>query len=119
LSIQGVSEGIFLYIQMFQVESVTLWYNVPYVTLYNISSWTVTEIITRETEVFLRFHVLYLFSTVCYPSTAQVCPWAGSQGKPCGGECDKKSTWKLKDGFYEAIARLACLINVTQMLIRY
>jgi hypothetical protein len=65
------------------------------------------EIMTREIVVFLRFHVLCLFSTGWYPYTAQVCPGADSQGKPCGGECDMESIWKPKDDFYEASARLS------------
>ena len=43
------------------------------------------DIMTRDSVVFLRFHVLYLFSEMCYTYTAWVQPWTDSQAKPCGG----------------------------------
>jgi hypothetical protein len=45
------------------------------------------EILSERNVVFLQFHVLYLFSVMRYPYTAQVRPWADTEAKPCGGVC--------------------------------
>ena len=48
---------------------------------------------------FLTLLILYLFSVICYPYSAQFRPWAYSEAKTCGGARAMQSTLKPKEGF--------------------
>lgn len=45
------------------------------------------DILRQKSVVLLWFNVLYLFSVMRCPRTAQVRPWADSEVKASGGEC--------------------------------
>lgn len=48
----------------------------------SIQIWTVKGIMELEKVIILQFHILHLFSMVCYPYTVQVHSWAIKQAKP-------------------------------------
>jgi hypothetical protein len=54
--------------------------------VYQIRSAILGRKWSKEYVVFLRFDLPYLFNMLCYAYTAQVCPWADSQAKPCADE---------------------------------
>jgi len=47
-----------------------------------IQIWTVKGIMELEKVIILQFHILHLFSMVCYAYTVQVPSWADKRGKP-------------------------------------
>ena len=46
-----------------------------------IQIWTVKGVMELEKVIILQFHILHLFSMVCYPYTVQVHSWADKKGK--------------------------------------
>ena len=70
----------------------------------------------QKRVAFLQFHVLYLFTTVCYSYTMQVHTWDYSQDKPYGSKCAMLSTWNTKDNIYETSVTLSCTVNTSMSL---
>jgi len=66
-----------------------------------------------EKVVFLQFHVLYLFTTVCYPYTMQVHTWDDIQDKQYRSKYAMLSTRNNEDSIMKLVRLfLAQLISL-------